>query len=297
MHSRRIITAAIIIPFLFLCVLWEYGLWCSVFFAWIFFIGARSELVPILNSMPNLGITLWQNAMALLFMYSAAAHRENLLISSALLFLFGSSIISMRTSLSGFRKEMSAHSITMVYLLIPLSCLVYLRSMPHGASYLFFVLAVTCITDTGAFYGGKSFGKHKMSPQISPNKTWEGAFFGTLTSILAILIVGFVYQNQTGHPFIFRVVTGDLPIMFSMILLAVFTLIMSVLGQIGDLCESAIKRDAGLKDSGSNFSGHGGYLDMIDAALWIAPALVLFLMVCQSDRWISLSTVAGELNY
>lgn len=294
MHARRILTAAIIIPLLFFCILWEHGLWCSVVLAWMFFIGARAEIVPLLNSQPNLWVTVWQNAMALLFMYSTAAHRENLLISAALLFLFGSSIISMRTSLNGFRKEMASHSVTMVYLLIPLSCLLYLRSLPYGSSYLFFVLAVTCITDTGAFYGGKSFGKHKMSPTISPNKTWEGAFFGTLTSVIVILITGFVYQAKTGHPFLFRDITGDLPFAGSMTLLAVFTMIMSVLGQIGDLCESALKRDANIKDSGSNFSGHGGYLDMIDAALWIAPALVLFLLVFQSDRWISLGIIPGK---
>lgn len=294
MHSRRILTAAIIIPFLFLSVLWEHGLWCSVLFAWMFFIGARAEIAPLMGSKKNTSIAIWQNLVALLFMYSTAAHRENLLISAALLFLFGSSIISMRTSLEGFRKEMAAHSVTMVYLLIPLSCLLYLRSLPYGPSYLFFVLSVTCFTDTGAYYGGKLLGKYKMCPLISPNKTWEGAFFGTLTAVIVIVITGFVYQQNTGHPYLFRDITGDLPFVGSMTLLAFFTLIMSVLGQIGDLCESALKRDANIKDSGSNFSGHGGYLDMIDAALWIAPALVLFLLVFQLDRWTSLGIIPGN---
>jgi phosphatidate cytidylyltransferase len=260
----------------------------------MFFVGARAEIVPLLNSRVDVKISIWQNLMALLFMYSTAAHRENLLISAALLFLFGSSIISMRTSLNGFRKEIAAHSVTMVYLLIPLSCLLYLRSLPYGPSYLFFVLAVTCITDTGAYYGGKTYGKNKMCPTISPNKTWEGAFFGTVTAMISILIVGYIYQNKTGHPYLFSDITGDLPFYGSMSLLAFFTVIMSILGQIGDLCESALKRDANVKDSGSNFSGHGGYLDMIDAALWIAPALVLFLLVFQSDRWISLGVIPGK---
>ncbi len=235
--------------------------------------------------------------MALLFIYSTAAFHENLLISAALLFLFGSSIISMRTSLKGFRMEMAAHSITMVYLLIPLACLIYLRKLPYGSSYLFFVLAVTCFTDTGGYYGGKVFGKHKMSPVISPNKTWEGALAGAVTAMFVIVIVGVVYQLQTGSPFLFRPVFGDLPLWLTCIMLAGFTLIMSILGQIGDLCESAIKRDANVKDSGSNFSGHGGYLDMIDAALWIAPALVLFLLVFHSARWQSLGIIPDELNY
>jgi phosphatidate cytidylyltransferase len=121
---------------------------------------------------------------------------------------------------------------------------------------LFFVVF---LGDTGAFYVGSYLGRHKLSPIVSPNKTIEGAFGG----IAANLSVGAFFK----YFFIPRLPWG---------LGLLFFLTLGVVGQVGDLFESKLKRDSNIKDSGSLLPGHGGVLDRIDALLFAAPVAYLF---------------------
>jgi phosphatidate cytidylyltransferase len=112
--------------------------------------------------------------------------------------------------------------------------------------------------DTAAIFVGKAFGKHKLAPSISPNKTWEGSIGNFLACILAAVVLGFIFK----YP---------LPLM---LLLGVNC---GVLGQAGDLFESWMKRNAGVKDSGSFLPGHGGILDRVDSLMATAPLSLLIL--------------------
>jgi phosphatidate cytidylyltransferase len=142
---------------------------------------------------------------------------------------------------------------------ILLAMLVRLRQLPDGLAWLGLTLAVTWLNDTGAYFAGRAYGRRKLYPRISPSKTWEGAVGGLLASIGAALIVkalGWLPQL----PWWGSVVVGAGA---------------GVLGPVGDLSESMLKRAYGAKDSSSLLPGHGGVLDRIDALLFTAP-FVLF---------------------
>jgi len=138
------------------------------------------------------------------------------------------------------------------------------------AKLLLILFALVWINDSGAYFAGKSLGKHKMSPRLSPNKTWEGAVGGfAATVLLGVLIGAFVGA--------FTVVEG--------VLLGV---ILGVAGPLGDLMESAIKRGANIKDSGTLLPGHGGVLDRIDSVLVCAPILYYYIVFRATHNLLSL---------
>ena len=128
-----------------------------------------------------------------------------------------------------------------------------LRQLPHGKSIVIDVMLGTFLADTGAYVGGRMFGHRPLAPSISPNKTVEGLFLGMFTAVLTVFIAGRFQQTWLTE--------GD------SLLLGVTV---AVLGPIGDLFESVVKRDAGAKDAGSLFGAHGGALDRLDAVIFTA---------------------------
>ncbi|HTX30028.1 MAG TPA: phosphatidate cytidylyltransferase [Solirubrobacteraceae bacterium] len=129
-----------------------------------------------------------------------------------------------------------------------------LRQLPHGKGVVIDVLLGTFIGDTGAYIGGRLFGRRPLAPRISPNKTWEGLVVGMLAAIVAVFLAGTFQSWLTqGNALLLGVVVA-------------------VFGPIGDLFESVIKRDAGTKDAGTLFGPHGGILDRGDAALFTIVA-------------------------
>ena len=129
-----------------------------------------------------------------------------------------------------------------------------LRQLPHGNRVLIDVLVGTFVGDTAAYAGGRLFGRRRLAPRVSPGKTVEGLVCGMLGAILAVFIAG-LYQTWLTQ--------GDA------LLLGVAV---AVMGPLGDLFESAVKRDAGAKDAGTLFGAHGGALDRLDAALFTVVA-------------------------
>ena len=273
MHSRRIITSLFVLPALFVCIEWNYGDWFAVFLASFFFIGAQAEFYPLMGVRHRPLVKIGQDVLAVLFMFAILYHHRPAAYVIASLFLGGSILTDMRHELRGFRQAMATHALTFLYLLLPLSSFVFLRSLPHGPAVLYFVLAVACGTDIGGFYGGKYFGQRLLCPRISPNKTWEGSIAGILLSIVFIAMGTVIFYGTTGRILWFH--TPDVVHLLGL------TVAVSLVGQLGDLCESALKRDAGVKDSGSNLTGHGGFLDMMDALLWIGPAMVFYIKMLE----------------
>ena len=152
-----------------------------------------------------------------------------------------------------------------LYIAFPMTFLVSVRNItPNGLVWLFVIYAITWGTDTFAYLAGRAFGKTKLAPLISPNKTVEGAIggiFGAWIPTFLILLVSGVFQ----------------PILIPIVLIGPF------LAVSGDLFESALKRFFKIKDSyvkGFNiFPGHGGVLDRIDALLWVATGIFLYLYI------------------
>ena len=136
-----------------------------------------------------------------------------------------------------------------------------LRRLPHGNAVIIDVLVGTFLGDTAAYLGGRLFGRRPLAPDISPNKTFEGLFCGMLIAVLSVFVAG-LYQTWLTQ--------GDA------LLLGVAV---AVLGPLGDLFESVVKRDAGTKDAGTLFGPHGGALDRFDA--------VMFTIVAGYYIWVS----------
>ncbi len=150
--------------------------------------------------------------------------------------------------------------------LLPGSPLRLLR-LDSGAAWIVFVLAVTFLSDTGAYFTGRAIGRHRMAPYISPKKSWEGAAGGVVLATLA----GIGFTPLLGLP-ITPWVGGLLGA------------IGSVAGQAGDLAESLIKRQVDIKDSGKIIPGHGGLLDRVDSLLFTAPVLYYMITVALLTR-------------
>jgi phosphatidate cytidylyltransferase len=131
-----------------------------------------------------------------------------------------------------------------------------LAHLSAGRHWLMFALVVNWFGDTGAYYIGRKFGRRKLAPSVSPGKTWEGA----IASVTTAVIFGLIYLPLT-IPNVSLAEAGAIALLCNMA------------GQLGDLAESAIKRGAGVKDSGSLLPGHGGLLDRVDSSLFTMPVL------------------------
>lgn len=129
-----------------------------------------------------------------------------------------------------------------------------LRQLPHGKGIVLDIAIGTFVGDTAAYFGGRLFGRRPLAPSISPSKTVEGLFCGALIAILAVFLAG-LFQSYLTH--------GDA------LLLGVAV---AILGPIGDLFESLVKRDAGAKDAGTLFGAHGGALDRLDGVMFTIVA-------------------------
>jgi phosphatidate cytidylyltransferase len=125
---------------------------------------------------------------------------------------------------------------------------------------------VVWLGDTGAYLGGRAFGKHKLHERISPKKTWEGSIAGLLASVASALVMMEIYQR-------FELWEGPPLRATDCVALGIFG---GMLGQVGDLAESLLKRAVGVKDSGTMFPGHGGMLDRIDALLFALPGVYFY---------------------
>lgn len=140
--------------------------------------------------------------------------------------------------------------------------LLMIRELPEGNFWLLILTGITAGSDSGAYYSGRLFGRHKLSPLISPNKTIEGAIGGIITGIAAAALLAQLLLESVPWGFV--------------LVAAVF---LGMVGICGDLMESVVKRATGTKDSGTILGGHGGILDRADSILFGAPVLYYLLLL------------------
>jgi phosphatidate cytidylyltransferase len=159
------------------------------------------------------------------------------------------------------------------YIAFSLALLIRLRHMSQSEYLIVFILFSVWGGDIAAYYIGKNFGRHKLAPVVSPNKSWEGAIASVIASI-GIAVLVFHFRQNINALFTHEPDPDVLdPAPLGMLHVIVLGLVTNVAAQFGDLFESALKRGAGVKDSGTLLPGHGGMLDRIDALLFAIPVV------------------------
>lgn len=212
-------------------------------------------------------------AFAVPYMFCFQGTRENIIMLS---FAF---VIGLFCIMLFMHDKVSFAQVTLVGFIVvcvPLSFIsmefLWELAGEHGMFCILYVLAVTWLSDAGAYFVGSSIGKHKMAPKISPKKTWEGFFGGVVFAgvFAALLCYGYkfvmksLFETSVQMDIKFLVVTG---------------LLCSALGVLGDLSASIIKRECSVKDFGNIMPGHGGVLDRFDSILFAAPFVYLLFQV------------------
>lgn len=180
---------------------------------------------------------------------------------------------------SGFPAAMVS-TFAFVYVAIPMASLVQMREQWRGAFFLLYLLLLVWAGDIFAYFIGKAFGKHRMSPRISPKKTWEGAVASVAASLgVGVLMFRYALPISTAllRAHLIEQKDGIFTAQASLWPVIVLSIVLNVAAQFGDLVESLIKRGAGMKDSGAILPGHGGMLDRVDALLFAAPVLWCYM--------------------
>ena len=215
------------------------------------------------------------------------------------LVLFAFALLALglkRDSLQTVLPDAAISYMVVPYIALPLALIIVQKTLDrNGELLLLYLMMIVWSGDIGAYYVGRSLGKRKLAPRVSPGKTWEGAIASALTSIvISLALFHFTVPIQlflsrvhlwegvplrvtdVGNSAATLYLTYDGP----MWIIVLFALCINVAAQVGDLVESAMKRGAGVKDSGTLLPGHGGVLDRIDALLFALPVGWLF---CQGN--------------
>jgi len=268
----RVLTAAILIPFVIAAIWWGPP-WLVAIVAAFVAIAAMLEFFSIVARLGFRAYRLWScvaaagifgqqwyaSRMASINRLGDLLDRSPKVTLDLVLFgfVFGVAVIALgsRRDLAEVLPSILATAAGIFFVVLPFSAVVRLHGVDvWGRWLLLFTVVLVWVGDSAAYFVGRGIGRWKMTPQISPKKTWEGA----LANFLGALFVAAVFGYWTNFPPVHMLAMAG---------------VASVAGQIGDLFESAWKRSAGVKDSGTILPGHGGMLDRIDALILAAPAV------------------------
>jgi phosphatidate cytidylyltransferase len=277
---KRILTAVVLIALVFAIVFFG-QLWMITLFAALVAELAAYEYLQ-LASLSGAKVPLWWMAVAtaMVFVVTYAWPIEaQLPVLSALGFLLFA-VSGFRAPLKRVLIDTSAGLFGLVYIAYTMSLLPLIWNRDDGKPLLVFLMVCVWAGDIAALYIGKNFGKHKLAPKLSPGKTWEGSAASLAGSMLVAAIVFWIGDALSGRG---NMVLHIQEPLWQLMLLAV---IVNAAAQLGDLLESAIKRGADVKDSGTMLPGHGGILDRIDALLLATPVLWYALLI---KDWLHIS--------
>ena len=272
---KRIITAAIAIPIgVLILILDNPHLIAAV--VTFFSVVAVYEILNITKYIQHKSISVISLLFALgLPLFICYNNFEKAINVVAIIF-----VISMFCAMLFNHKKVSFEEMTFISFIsvcVPLAfstlALFRFEYVEHGIFFIVFSLAVTWIADAGAYFSGTFLGKHKLCPEISPKKTWEGFFGGIVSAGVFALIFGYGYQLWD---YIF---TGENHFTLNYMLLVITGLIGAVLGVLGDLSASLLKRKYGAKDFGNILPGHGGIMDRFDSVLFVAPFIYVIFQL------------------
>ncbi|HEX2331082.1 MAG TPA: phosphatidate cytidylyltransferase [Candidatus Angelobacter sp.] len=298
---KRVLTAVVLIPLVLLIVfkapLWLFALAVAgiIWLALHEYLGIAeaaevkpfrcatyvAALLPIIVLLGTLVLSEWQSHPRRYHDYPAVGLQRGFTILCFLLPVIFGTLLVFRKDLKGGLASVASSAFGVLYIGVSLSVLIALRADFVERILVIVVMFSVWAGDIAAYYVGRSIGRHKLAPIVSPNKSWEGAVASVIGSVIVAAVV-LHYGTQINSWFSDRFGFSMGPVtfytpsrtvdvtIFHAILLGIFT---NVAAQFGDLFESALKRGAGVKDSGTLLPGHGGILDRIDALLFAIPVV------------------------
>jgi len=289
----RIATAVVLIPLVLLLVL-KAPTYLLIAVAAIVALLAIAEFLKLSThyaAQPQSQLTFIFTALYFIFIIIASTNPTPLLESTSAIcltalaaalapFIFLTSAMRRSDLRTGYPAA-AASTFAFAYIAIPMALLVEIRRQPAGAIWVIYTLLAVWAGDIFAYFAGKAIGRHHMSPDVSPKKTWEGA----IASIAASVVIGTLWIQHASGISSALLETGlitrrdgifGLEQPHSLAPIIILSAVVNIAAQLGDLVESLIKRGAGVKDSGSILPGHGGMLDRIDAMLFAVPVVWAF---------------------
>ena len=264
MFKKRVITALWGIPLLIVIIWFDEPLpWFTILVAiWGLLAALEFYRMVAVSRVPPL--TCFGLVWTLLFILSPHFHRDflvPLLLTSAI--VLSMILLVFRRQKEGAFASWAWTIAGILYVGWLLSYLVALR-LDAGRNWVFLALFATFASDTAAFFIGRALGRHHLAPRISPAKTWEGAIAGVFGAIIGSLVI---------------VTLLGLPLSYGQAILLGF--LVSIFGQFGDLAESLLKRNMGVKESGKLIPGHGGVLDRMDSIVFAGIVVYYFFVIIQ----------------
>jgi len=259
MLKQRILTSVIGIPIVAATV-WFGKPWFTMMIAAVGLLGAyefyRMALPRRISFLPVFG-TIWILLLIISPQYRSPLWTQAVLASAVIVPLVYNLFHKQKEgAVAGWAWTISG----ILYIGWLLSHLVSMRYLENGRDWVFLALFANFACDTAAFFTGRAIGKHYIAPGISPKKTWEGAVAGFITAIAVSLILGHLL----------------LPI--SYLQSAIAGALIGVFGQLGDMAESLLKRNMGIKDAGHLLPGHGGMLDRLDSIVFVGAVIYYYLV-------------------
>ena len=226
---------------------------------------------------PLLAVLVPYTLLIMLSSYSVC--RAMVMPASFLVVLFYAIYLVVRNGVISYQKASGLAMFSGIVIFCFYSFIRLKEMLPveeYGYDAIFFILLILCFAwggDTAAYFAGRTFGKHKLAPIVSPHKTLEGAIGGIFGSVLVGVVLTLVYSFLSASH---NVITIQVqPRHYA--ILVVMGAIASVLGILGDLFASSVKRQVGIKDYGTIFPGHGGILDRFDSVMFIAPFVTMVI--------------------
>lgn len=259
-HLKRWLTALLAIPILLVLIGYGSELVFALFIAAIV-AAAMAEYSSMVFGGGRPAEKSLSIIIALLVITAAWSGGASLILATVTLSLLGLFSLSLLKGGEPGRQMKTVMSIVfgILYIAVMMSFFILIRSGEEGRIWVFFLIVMAFSTDVSAFYAGRTWGSRKLLPSVSAGKTVEGSLGGTAGCVAACVIYAILFLPELwpGH----AIVMGFMG---------------SILGQLGDLSESSLKRASNMKDSGSLVPGHGGILDRLDSFLFMAPFLYYY---------------------
>jgi len=262
--SQRILTAVVGVPVLVACVGWAPG-WLFTVLALGLTAGAQWELYSMfvhVGVLADRGVGLTLGGLVVLAFALGGPARPWMVPLALSVGVAGCLALGLRHA-AGSGPDWAGTALTLLgvcYCAWLLGHAIWLRGLPDGRALTLFALGVTWCGESGAYFVGRRIGRHKLAPRVSPGKTVEGAAAQVAVSTVAAVVAAPAAGLPVAHGLAIGVMLG-------------------VVGQVGDLAESFLKRSAKTKDAGSLLPGHGGLLDRLDSLLFNLPALYYYVSV------------------